>query len=105
MNTSKQNSDILRPYRTLEKDGVHAVEWTDGNYSGIKFTISSAQFKNDEEGNPLLNIEYVLHDNVDFNEKEREEFEEELTEFTFGLIIFGKVKDEDRTNDTEQPDS
>lgn len=113
MTTSNPSSNILRPYRTLEKNGVSAIEWTDGLlFSGIKFTISEVNFKNDENGAPLLYIDYVLHDQRDFEGDEKKQFEDELSEFVFGLILFGKMKadeegieDETRTNDPEQSNS
>ncbi len=105
MNTSAKPSDILRPHRTLEKNGVPALEWLDGNFAGVKFTIANVTFTTDKDGVPILSTEYTIHeDGAQFEEKDRESFEEELTEFALGLIIFGKIKDnyEIRTNNPEQ---
>lgn len=107
MSTSENNSDILRPHKTLEKNGVPAIQWTSGSFEGVIFTIASVQFEGDED-NPKIITDYHIHeDGAQFEEADREQFEEELSEFVIALIVYGKLRgekpeDENRTNDPKQ---
>jgi hypothetical protein len=53
---------IVRPHKTLEKDGVVAMQLTEGEFSGIIFSYGRVSFdENSEEDRLKVNFDYEVH--------------------------------------------
>ena len=79
----------LRPHKTLEKNGVAALQLTEGEFSGIIFSYGRVSFDEYYENNKLkVNFDYEIHDdnNLVFD---KQEFEKELGDFLMELIVWG----------------
>lgn len=79
----------LRPHKTLEKDGVTALQLTEGEFSGIIFSYGKVSFDEDSVNDHLkVNFDYEIHDdnNLAFD---KEAFEKELGDFLIELIVWG----------------
>lgn len=80
---------ILRPHKTLEKDGVLALELTEGEFSGIIFSYGKVSFdENAEQDNLKVNFQYEVHDDKGLA-YDKAAFEKELGDFLMELIVWG----------------
>lgn len=79
----------LRPHKTLEKDGVLALELTEGEFSGIIFSYGKVSFDEDSEQDKLkVNFQYEVHDDKNLA-YDKVAFEKELGDFLMELIVWG----------------
>jgi hypothetical protein len=79
----------LRPHKTLEKDGVLALELTQGEFSGIIFSYGKVSFdENSQQDNLKVNFQYEVHDAKGLA-YDKDEFEKELGDFLMELIVWG----------------
>jgi hypothetical protein len=79
----------LRPHKTLEKNGVAALQLTEGDFSGIIFSYGKVSFEEDHENEKLkVNFDYEIHDDKGLA-FDKQVFEKELGDFLIELIVWG----------------
>jgi hypothetical protein len=104
----------VRPHKTLEKDGVVAMQLTEGEFSGIIFSYGRVSFEEKPDEDRLkVNFDYEVH-NDHGREYDKVAFEKELGDFLIELVIYGADKnnlvytggvDENRENNIIESDS
>jgi hypothetical protein len=104
----------MRPHRTLEKDGVTALELTSGQFSGIIFSYGGVKFEeNEAKDNLKVHFDYEIHEG-ESTLKDKAAFEKELGDFILEMIVDGIEKnnlvykggiDEDREDNIIELDS
>jgi hypothetical protein len=103
----------MRSHRTLERNGVIALELTDGEYSGIIFSYGGVRFEeNEARDNLKVHFDYEIHEGED-KLKDKVAFEKDLGDFIIEMIIDGIEKnnlvykggiDENREDDIIESD-
>lgn len=114
------NGVQLRPHRVLGRTGyggdTHALTLTEGPHSGIIFAYTHVQFSEEileNEDKLKVSFEYFVHDVPrDKEGYDKEAFEKELGDFLIELTYYGLERDhlgfvneQNREDDSEQPDS
>ena len=78
-----------RPHKTLERDGVIALQLTEGDFSGIIFSYGGVRFEENTEKDHLkVHFDYDVHDDGG-KEYDKVAFEKELGDFLIELVAFG----------------
>lgn len=79
----------LRPHKTLERDGVIALQLTEGEFSGIIFSYGKVSFDEKPDQDKLgVNFEYEVHDDKQLA-YDKAAFEKEIGDFLMELIVWG----------------
>lgn len=104
----------MRPHRTLERNGIVALELTESQYSGIIFSYGKVSFEeNEAQDNLKVHFDYEIHEGEDKLE-DKAAFEKELGDFILEMIVDGIEKnnlvytggvDENREVDIIESDS
>jgi hypothetical protein len=82
-------TDILRPHKTLERNGITALQLTTGPFSGIIFSYGGVSFEENKEKDHLkVHFDYEIHDGEPEN-FDKAAFEKELGDFIIELTIYG----------------
>lgn len=82
----------MRPHRTLERNGVIALELTESQYSGIIFSYGKVSFEeNEAKDNLKVHFEYEIHEGEDKLE-DKAAFEKDLGDFIIEMIADGIEK-------------
>lgn len=82
----------VRPHKTLERDGVIAMQLTEGEFSGIIFSYGRVSFEeNETQDNLKVHFDYEVHDDLGLA-YDKAAFEKELGDFLIELVAFGAEK-------------
>ena len=87
-------NDVVRPHKTLERNGVIALMLTEGEYSGIIFSYGKVNFEEDKENDRLrVKFDYTIHEEVPEN-LDRAGFHKELGDFLMELLMYGIIQND-----------
>lgn len=80
---------MIRPHKTLEKNGTIALQLSEGDFSGIIFSYGGVKFEeNEAKDNLKVYFDYEIHDDAG-KIYDKSLFEKELGDFLIELVIFG----------------
>ena len=81
-----------RPHKTLEKDGVIALQFTEGEYANIIFSYGKVNFEENNNQDKLkVHFDYEVHEDNGV-EYVKSLFENELGDFLIELIVKGTIE-------------
>jgi hypothetical protein len=84
----------MRAHRTLERNGIIALELTENQYSGIIFSYGKVSFEESEaKDNLKVYFDYEIHEGADKIE-DKVAFEKELGDFILEMIVNGIEKND-----------
>jgi len=87
-------TDMVRPHKTLERNGVIALMLTEGEFSGIIFSYGRVSFVEDKENDRLrVNFVYNIHEQEPEN-LDHDAFKKELGDFLMELMAYGVVNND-----------
>ena len=101
MKTLKKNlqrltmkTDMVRPHKTLERNGVLALMLTEGEFSGIIFSYGRVSFEEDKENDRLrVKFVYNIHEQEPEN-LDHDAFKKELGDFLMELMMYGVINND-----------
>jgi len=87
-------TDMVRSYKTLERNGVIALMLTEGEYSGIIFSYGRVGFVEDTTNDRLkIEFDYKIHEDEP-ESLDKVAFEKELGDFLMELLEYGLIKND-----------
>jgi hypothetical protein len=87
-------TDMVRPHKTLERNGVLALMLTEGEFSGIIFSYGRVSFDEDKENDKLkVKFDYTIHEQEP-ESLDKLGFEKELGDFLMELMAYGIIKND-----------
>ena len=87
-------TDMVRPHKTLERNGVLALMLTEGEFSGIIFSYGRVSFEEDKQNDRLrVKFAYTIHEEEPEN-LDHEAFKNELGDFLMELMMYGVINND-----------
>jgi hypothetical protein len=87
-------SDVVRPHKTVERNGVLALKLSEGEFAGIIFSYGRVAFEEDKENDRLrVKFDYEIHD-FQPDDLDVPAFEKELGDFLIELCMYGVLNND-----------
>jgi len=87
-------SDVVRPHKTVERNGVLALKLSEGQFAGIIFSYGRVSFEEDLQNDKLkVHFDYEIHDDEP-EDLDKPAFEKELGDFLMELCMYGVLNND-----------